>query len=188
MPFDWLKLEDTCMLRKYSYQVPFMLLLCIWTAPVFAGQFNVTSPAFRDGEAIPRKYTCDGKDISPAIQFASIPAGTKSLALISDDPDAPGGTWVHWVLFNLPADTTTIEANIPAKADLSNGAKHGRNSWGKAAYGGPCPPDGTHRYFFKVYALDIMLPLKKGAFIRNLEKAMKGHILAMGQIMGTYSR
>jgi Raf kinase inhibitor-like YbhB/YbcL family protein len=176
------------MLRKYDRTVPFILLLCIWVAPVFAEQLKVTSSAFKEGEAIPVTYTYDGKDISPPLQLASVPAGTKSLALISDDPDAPGGTWVHWVLFNLPADITTIEANIPAKADLSNGAKHGRNSWGNAAYGGPCPPDGTHRYFFKVYAPDTMLPVKKRAPMHKLERAMKGHVLAKGQLMGTYSR
>jgi Raf kinase inhibitor-like YbhB/YbcL family protein len=176
------------MLHKYGYTIPFFLLLCILTGPVFAEQLKVTSSAFKDGEAIPVKHTCDGKDISPPLQLASVPAGTKSLALISDDPDAPDGTWVHWVLFNLPPDTTTIEANIPTKAELSNGAKHGRNSWGNAEYGGPCPPDGTHRYFFKVYALDTMLPVKKRAPMHKLEKAMKGHVLAKGQLMGTYSR
>jgi Raf kinase inhibitor-like YbhB/YbcL family protein len=165
-----------------------LALLGIWTASVGAAPLHVTSAAFKDGEAIPVQYTCDGTNISPPLHLASVPAGTKSLALISEDPDAPGGTWVHWVLFNLPADTTRIEANIPATAELPNGTKHGRNSWGKAAYGGPCPPGGTHRYFFKVYALDTVLPLKKRASARKLTKAMRGHILAQGHLIGTYSR
>jgi Raf kinase inhibitor-like YbhB/YbcL family protein len=176
------------MLRTYGCTVLGIVLLGIWTAPVCAEPLHVTSSAFKDGEAIPAQYTCDGTNISPPLDLASVPTGTKSLALISEDPDAPGGTWGHWVLFNLPADTATIEANIPATAALPNGATHGRNSWGNAAYGGPCPPAGTHRYFFKVYALDTVLPLKKRVSARKLAKAMQGHILAQGHLMGTYSR
>jgi Raf kinase inhibitor-like YbhB/YbcL family protein len=149
---------------------------------------KVTSPAFEDGELIPAKYTCDGEDISPPLQWDAVPEGTKSIALISDDPDAPMGTWVHWVLFNLPPEARELAENIPPDRALPNGAKQGTSDFGRIGYGGPCPPGGTHRYFFKVYALDAELDLEADARKRDLLKAMEGHILSQGQLMGKYKR
>jgi hypothetical protein len=149
---------------------------------------TITSSAFTEGALIPKKYTCDAEDISPDLRWSDVPSGAKSVALICDDPDAPVGTWVHWVLFNLPADTTALPAGIPAEAVLKNGARHGKNDFRKLGYGGPCPPGGTHRYFFKIYALDAVLTLESGSTKAQLLDAMKGHILAEGQLMGKYKR
>jgi hypothetical protein len=149
---------------------------------------TITSSAFTEGALIPKKYTCDAEDISPDLRWSGVPSGAKSVALICDDPDAPVGTWVHWVLFNLPADTTALPAGIPAEAVLKNGARHGKNDFRKLGYGGPCPPGGTHRYFFKIYALDAVLTLESGSTKAQLLDAMKGHILAEGQLMGKYKR
>jgi Raf kinase inhibitor-like YbhB/YbcL family protein len=153
-------------------------------------RLEVSSPAFREGEMIPKRYTCQGKDISPPLKIAPLAKESASLVLIMDDPDAPRGTWVHWVLFNLPSDTREIPEAIPTRPLLPNGAVHGANSWGnrRIGYGGPCPPSGTHRYYFKVYALDTKLKLKSGATIAQVEKAMKGHVMAEGQLMGKYRR
>jgi len=149
---------------------------------------QLTSTAFSDGAMIPKRFTCDGEDLSPPLSWSGIPAETASLALICDDPDAPVGTWDHWVLFNIPASATGLPVNVPAKATLADGSVHGNNSWGRLGYGGPCPPGGTHRYFFKLYALDIELNLKSGATTSQLVKAMEGHILDQGQLMGNYRR
>jgi hypothetical protein len=149
---------------------------------------TVTSSAFTEGAMIPKKYTCDAEDISPDLKWSGAPPGAKSLALICDDPDAPVGTWVHWVLFNIPADVTALPAGIPADAALKNGARHGKNDFRKLGYGGPCPPGGTHRYYFKLYALDTVLTLESGSTKAQLVAAMKGHILAEGQLMGKYKR
>jgi Raf kinase inhibitor-like YbhB/YbcL family protein len=151
-------------------------------------RIQVASPAFKEGKMIPSKYTCDGEDISPRLILESVPDGTKSIALINDDPDAPMGTWVHWVLYNLPGDTKDLPENITAIPTLPNGARNGTNSWGRLGYGGPCPPSGTHRYYFKFYALDIMLDLDSGATKEQVLKALENHILAEGQLMGTYQR
>lgn len=151
-------------------------------------KITVTSTAFEEGGMIPPKYTCDGDDISPPLALAGIPEGTKSIALISDDPDAPVGTWVHWVLFNLPPDTKELPEKVPPERILPSGASHGTNDFRRLGYGGPCPPGGTHRYYFKIYALDAMLDLPAGATKKDLEKAMEGHILAQGQLMGKYKR
>ena len=148
----------------------------------------ITSSAFSEGGAIPKHYTCDGPDVSPDLAWSGIPDGIASLALICDDPDAPMGTWVHWVLFNIPADADGLAAEIPSDAALENGARHGTNDFRRLGYGGPCPPGGTHRYFFKLYALDTMLELDSGISKAQLLEAMEGHILAEGQLMGTYSR
>lgn len=150
--------------------------------------FELTSTAFTNGQAIPRKYTCDGDDISPPLEWANEPQGTLSLALIADDPDAPVGTWVHWVLYNVPAGTHTLPESVPPDAELSDGRRHGKNSWGRTGYGGPCPPGGTHRYFFKLYALDTVLDLGSGASKEQLLSAMEGHIVAQAELMGTYRR
>lgn len=159
-------------------------------APGKPAGLSVSSAAFPDGGMIPRAYTCDGEDISPPLEIGQVPPGAKSLALIKDDPDAPDGTWVHWVMYNIPPDTRKIPEQAPRKAKLPNGAFHGKNSWGgrKLGYGGPCPPSGTHRYFFKVYALDTVLNLRPGATKDELLSEMKGHILGEGQLMGRYQR
>ena len=149
---------------------------------------KVTSSAFEEDGMIGAKYTCDGEDISPPLKWEGVPDGTKSIALISDDPDAPMGTWVHWVLFNLPADTRELAENVPADEVLASGAKQGTTDFGKIGYGGPCPPSGTHRYFFKIYALDTELGLAAGARKADLLKAMEGHILGEGKLMGKYKR
>lgn len=149
---------------------------------------QITSSAFREGKMIPKRYTCDGSDVSPDLAWTGIPEGTKSLALICDDPDAPMGVWVHWVVFNIPPHVTEFPAEIPPDKTLGNGAKHGTNDFRRLGYGGPCPPGGTHRYFFKLYALDLELNLQSGATKARVEEAMKGHILAEGQLMGKYKR
>jgi Raf kinase inhibitor-like YbhB/YbcL family protein len=149
---------------------------------------KITSTAFEEGGMIPRKYTCDGADVSPALAWTGVPEAAKTIALISDDPDAPMGTWVHWVLFNLPAAENGLPEAIPLDKELKSGAKQGRNDFRRIGYGGPCPPGGTHRYFFKVYALDTVLNLPAGATKAELIKAMEGHILAHGQLMGKYRR
>ncbi|MCX7909081.1 MAG: YbhB/YbcL family Raf kinase inhibitor-like protein [Ignavibacteria bacterium] len=149
---------------------------------------KIFSSAFEHEGFIPTKYTCDGENISPALSWKNIPSGTKSIAIINDDPDAPMGTWVHWVIYNISATATGLPENIKPMEKLSDGTLQGRNSWGKIGYGGPCPPSGVHRYFFKIYALDVVLDLKPGASKEELLKAMKGHILAEGQFYGKYSR
>jgi len=149
---------------------------------------TITSAAFTGGGMIPREHTCDGRDISPPLAWSGVPEGTKSLALICDDPDAPVGTWVHWVLFNLPATADELPQGIPGDKVLKNGAIHGINDFRKFGYGGPCPPGGTHRYYFKLYALDIELSRAPGIIKAELLKAMQGHILAEGQLMGRYKR
>lgn len=149
---------------------------------------QLTSEAFAHEKPIPAQYTCIGSDISPSLTWSEPPAGTQSFALIMDDPDAPVGTWVHWVLFNIPASSRGLTEAIPSEGTLSDGSMHGKNSSGNQGYNGPCPPSGTHRYFFKLYALDEMLGLSSGADKGELLKAMEGHILAQGQLMGTFSK
>jgi len=150
---------------------------------------KVTSPAFQEGANIPKKVTGDEADVSPPLKWEGAPPGTQSFALICDDPDAPRGTWVHWVIFNLPADKTELPEGVPASGKLPDDVRQGKNGFGKLGYGGPSPPPGKpHRYFFKVYALDRSLDLKDGASKQDLETAMKDHILAQGQLMGKYGR
>ena len=148
----------------------------------------VTSSAFKEGGMIPPKYTCDGDNISPPLQWQQVPQGVKSFALISDDPDAPVGIWVHWVMWNIPAEANGLPENVPAGKDLPNGSKQGVNSSRKQGYSGPCPPSGTHRYYFKVYAIDTMLNLPADSTKQDLLDAMEGHILAEGSLMGKYRR
>jgi Raf kinase inhibitor-like YbhB/YbcL family protein len=150
--------------------------------------FELTSAAFAHEQPIPVKHTCDGEDISPPLQWSDPPAGTQSFALIADDPDAPMGTWVHWVLYNLPSEARALPEAVPSDADLPDGSRHGENSWRRTDYGGPCPPSGTHRYFFKLYALDKVLDLGAGATKDQLLQAMDEHILAQTELMGTYTR
>ncbi|UCF95675.1 MAG: YbhB/YbcL family Raf kinase inhibitor-like protein [Desulfobacterales bacterium] len=149
---------------------------------------QITSSALTEGRMIPKRYTCDGEDVSPDLACTGVPGGTQSLALICDDPDAPVGTWVHWVLFNIPADVTELPGAVPPEKTLKNGARHGINDFRRLGYGGPCPPGGTHRYFFKLYALDTSINLESGTTKAQLLEAMEGHILAEGQLMGKYKR
>ena len=151
-------------------------------------EFPFTSTAFNNEERIPTKYTCDGQDVSPPLQWSDPPQDTKSFALICDDPDTPRGTWVHWILYNIPASTRALQEAIPSDANLADGSWHGMNNWGRLGYGGPCPPSGTHRYFFNLYALDKMLDLYAGASESQVRQAMQGHILAQAQLMVKYSR
>jgi len=151
--------------------------------------FELRSSAFRQNQAIPKKYTCDGSDVSVPLNWNDPVHETKSFALIADDPDAPRGTWVHWVLYDLPADTRELAEGIPAKETLDDGAKQGKNDFGKIGYGGPSPPPGpAHHYHFKLYALDKMVGLRPGATKQQLLDAMKGHILAQAELVGTYKR
>lgn len=150
--------------------------------------FELTSSAFSNNGMIPSQYTCDGKDISPPLRWNNPPAKTKSFALINDDPDAPMGTWVHWVIWNIPASAIELKENVEKIGELAGGAKQGMTDFGRVGYGGPCPPSGTHRYFFKLYALDSLLNLAAGARKEELLKAMKGHILAEAQLIGLYKR
>ena len=149
---------------------------------------KIEGPAFSDGGAIPSRYTCDGKDGSPELAFSGIPAGTKSLALICDDPDAPSGVFVHWVLFDLPPLAAKLPESIPGIAKPPTGGVQGKNDFGKIGYGGPCPPSGTHRYEFKLYALDTELKLPAGSSKANVVAAMQGHVLAEAKLTGKYSR
>lgn len=153
---------------------------------------TVTSPAFSHNGVIPARHTCDGQDISPQLSWATPPAGAKSLALIVDDPDAPDPaaprmTWVHWVLYNLPPDTAGLPEGVDAR-DLPPGTLQGVNDWKRTGYGGPCPPVGRHRYFHKLFALDVVLPDLKHPTKAVLETAMQGHVLAQSDLIGTYQR
>ena len=150
--------------------------------------FSLTSPAFSEGEAIPSQHTCDGANGSPRLQWTDPPAGTKSFACISDDPDAKAGTWVHWVVYHIPPSVRELPEAMPADVELTNGTRQGMTDFGLPGYGGPCPPSGTHRYCFTLYALDTTLSLPLGATKRQLEDAMQGHIVAQATLMGTYRR
>jgi len=151
-------------------------------------EIKIMSPAFEDGGLIPAKYTCDGADISPPLRWEGVPEGTRSIALICDDPDAPMGTFVHWVLFDLPAETRELAEKIPDDETLPDGSRQGISDFGKVGYGGPCPPSGTHRYFFKIYALDKKIDTVAVADKAQLLGAMEGHILGQGQLIGKYKR
>jgi len=147
--------------------------------------FAISSPSFSNGGKIHAKFTCDGTDVSPALTWTAPPPGTQSFTLIADDPDAPVGTWTHWVLFNLPTHTSALPEGITKVDEEPSGGREGRNDFRKIGYGGPCPPSGKlHRYFFKLYALDKMLNLKPGANKQDVEQAMLGHILARGRTDG----
>jgi Raf kinase inhibitor-like YbhB/YbcL family protein len=151
-------------------------------------KFKLNSHPFSDGGNIPKKYTCDGDDVSPELHWTDQPPA-KSFALIVDDPDAPSGTWVHWVLFDLPGDAHDLQEAAGKRAPLPTGAQQGINDFKKEGYGGPCPPPGKpHRYFFKLYALDSKLSLKGPATKAEVEKAMQGHVLGQGELMGRYGR
>jgi Raf kinase inhibitor-like YbhB/YbcL family protein len=149
----------------------------------------LTSTAFKEGETIPKNHTADGANVSPPLQWGDPPAGTQAFALIADDPDAPRGTWVHWVLFDLPPGERGLAEGVSPSGSLPGGTRQGKNDFGKPGYGGPSPPPGKpHRYFFKLYALDRPLALAEGATKAQVEAAMKGHVLAEARLMGKYGR
>jgi Raf kinase inhibitor-like YbhB/YbcL family protein len=151
--------------------------------------FELTSPAFKEGDLIPKKHTCEGADLSPQLRWAGPPKGLRSFALIADDPDAPVGTWVHWVIFNMPADQHELPEGVPPQEVLPNGARQGLNDFKRVGYGGPCPPPGKpHRYYFKLYAVDVNLDLKPRATKAQVLEAIKGHILGEAQLMGRFGR
>ena len=150
------------------------------TAQKGDAKMEITSPEFKHNGFIPKKFTCQGEDINPALEIKNIPKGTNSLALIVDDPDAPMGTWVHWVVFDIPVVDKIKEDSVPGK--------QGVNDSGKRNYGGPCPPSGTHRYFFKIYAFDSKLNLNEGISKEDMEDAMEGHILGEAELIGLYKK
>ncbi|MGZ7050293.1 MAG: YbhB/YbcL family Raf kinase inhibitor-like protein [Methanobacterium sp.] len=148
----------------------------------------IKSQVFNDGEPIPTKYSCEGLNFSPPLELESITNEAVSLAIICEDPDAPRGIWSHWVIFNLPPETTKLPEMVMPREKLENGASQGSNGWGTIGYRGPCPPSGTHRYYFKIYALDVKLNLSAGVTREELLKALESHVIDEGQIMGTYTR
>ena len=149
---------------------------------------RLASASFKHTQMIPTQFTCDGEDRSPELSWSGAPPKTASFVIICDDPDAPGGDWVHWVVFDLPPESSGLAEGTPAREELEAGGTHGKNSWGRLGYGGPCPPRGTHRYFFTLYALDRRLDLGAGATKSEVLRAAEGHILAQGQLMGRYQR
>jgi Raf kinase inhibitor-like YbhB/YbcL family protein len=149
---------------------------------------TIRSPVFHEGGSIPARYTCDGEDVSPPLEWSGVPEGTKSLALTCDDPDAPAGLWVHWVVFDLPPSATGLPEGVPVTPEISGGGRQGKNDFRKIGYGGPCPPGGTHRYVFTLYALDSTLGLPAGATRQDLLAAIKNHTLGEATLTGTYSR
>lgn len=150
---------------------------------------SLSSSAFKEGDKIPVKYTCVGQDVSPPLEWSQPPSGTQAFALILDDPDAPGGVFTHWVIFNILSDSRKLPEAIPTQAQLPDGALQGKNDFGRVGYGGPCPPPGRpHRYQFTLYAVDQSLDLKAGVSKKQLLSAMEGHVLAQGQLTGTYQR
>ena len=158
-------------------------------SPSGSSQIQLVSPAFAHGTVIPIEHTCDGENISPALSWSDVPVERRSLALVCDDPDAPRGTWVHWVLYNLPGEAVELSPGIPPLPELPSGARQGRNDSGEIGYSGPCPPPGKpHRYYFRLYSLDILLTLPHGVSKGELEQAMSGHILGQGTLMGVYQR
>jgi Raf kinase inhibitor-like YbhB/YbcL family protein len=151
--------------------------------------FEMTSSAFKQNEAIPKEYTCDGADLSVPLSWKNVPEASKGFALIADDPDAPRGTWVHWVIYDIPVNLRELSAGIGHDESLQNGTRQGKNDFGKIGYGGPCPPSGpAHRYHFRLYALDQMTGLKSKATKQQLLDAVKGHVLAEALLIGTYKR
>ena len=172
---------------RVKIAIPFILFSCVIGFHIgaigkegYAMNLDIKSTAFGEGDLIPKQYTCDGADVSPQLSWSQPPEGTGSMVLICDDPDAPMGTWVHWVLYGLSPDTLEISENIPDDREVLGGAKHGVNDFHKYGYGGPCPPGGTHRYFFKLYAVNTVVDLDPGATKDEVLDAVKGHVLAQG--------
>jgi Raf kinase inhibitor-like YbhB/YbcL family protein len=194
-------------LRIISLFVLMATLGCRWSDSLPAEDpsrltIQLRSPAFADGGMIPKRFTCDGADRSPSLEWSGVPAQAVTLALICDDPDAPVGTWSHWVVFNLPPKVGALEEGVPPSENIAaaaakapepaaealSAARQGKNDFGNSGYGGPCPPSGTHRYFFRIYALDSRLDLGPGATRSQVLKAITGHILAEGRLVGKYQR
>lgn len=165
-------------------RLPFLIIVFLLTLKCI-NAMEIKSSAFKEGGLIPLKYSCNGKDISPSLEWSGVPKGAHSLALIFDDPDAPMGLWVHWVLFNLPVTTNGLPEGVK---DFPRGTKFGKNSWGRNDYGGPCPPDKEHRYYFKLYALDTQLNLENGVTKEAVLSSMEGHVLAEAVLMGRYDQ
>ncbi len=167
-----------------------VLFLLILNSSSYAGvkKMEIKSSAFENNEMIPKLYTCDGQDISPPLTWNGVPVGTMSFALISDDPDAPVGIWIHWVIYNIKPESKELPAKVLPQEKMPNGARQGINDFKKIGYGGPCPPSGTHRYFFKLYALDVMLNLEGQVTKKQLLAAMEGHVLDQAELIGKYKR
>ncbi len=175
------------MARRAAWVVIFIVTIALGGG--IAMGFELKSSAFAAAAMIPKKHTCDGEDLSPALEWTGIPEGTNSLALICDDPDAPVGTWVHWVLYGLPVDVNKLPEGVPPDKTIEKGVCQGVNDFRRIGYGGPCPPPGKpHRYFFKLYALKEKVNLSPGASKKDLLKAMEGRILGQAELMGKYGR
>ena len=182
-------MRRTCVLIVSALLYNWVLASGLTAAEAKGQAIQMKSSSFQPGGDIPRKYTCDGNDLSPQLSWSGTPAGTRAFALIADDPDAPAGTWVHWVIYDLPADTQELAEALPGAEALTNGAKQGINDFRKVGYGGPCPPPGLpHRYFFKLYALDAPTGLKPRATKQQLLDAIKNHIVGESELMGRYKR
>jgi Raf kinase inhibitor-like YbhB/YbcL family protein len=191
---DELKLNRRPAMRKNNQLALTIILLVslsignLWSQGGRAMSFALKTTAFPERGTIPKKYTCDGADVSPGLTWAGAPAGTQSLALIADDPDAPVGTWTHWIIWNIPPEKALPEG-VPKIDTFNDGSRQGNNDFKRIGYGGPCPPAGKpHRYFFKLYAVDTKLDVKAAASRNELERAMKGHVLAEAELMGKYGR
>ena len=178
------KIGDKTM-KKKIYLLIFSILPF---ARAEGGNMELISSTFNEGGMIPGMYTCDGADVSPPLKWGALPAGTKSLAIICDDPDAPVGTWVHWVYYDIPAVAEGLPEEVATDEHPAEGGTQGLNDFRKIGYGGPCPPGGTHRYYFKLYALDTTLNLSSGATKKQLLKEMENHIIGQTQLMGKYRR
>lgn len=181
-----------CKMIRIEFVLPLMLCMLMFMTCSHANSlsggsmtFKIQSSAFNEGDLIPSKYTCEEKDIFPPLSWKDAPDNTKSFVLIVDDPDAPGGNWDHCIVFNMPETTHQLAENMTS---LPKNAEYGKNSWGNLTYGGPCPPSGTHRYYFKLYALDSLLNISAGASKKQIETAMQGHVLAETQLMGRYKK
>ena len=183
-------------MTKLIYICCITMLAALFGAPLSEAQgtrvqdsFQLTSSSFASGAMIPKQYSCQGTDISPALHWGDAPAGTQSFALLVDDPDAPAGDWVHWTMWNIPPNAHELTENVPKQEQLADGSVQGHNDFKKIGYNGPCPPGGkTHRYFFRLYALDTKLDLKPGAAKADLDAAMKGHVLAQSEYSGSFKR
>jgi len=170
------------MRKPITVSISAVLLAAIASFAAGGARMKITSSAFREGESIPSKFTCDGGDTSPPLQIGDVSSGAKTLALIADDPDAPGGLFTHWLVWNIPPQTNSIEEGSAPKG------LQGTNDFGKSGYGAPCPPSGVHRYYFRVFALDRELDLRSGAKRSQLDAAMKGHVIAQGELIGRYAK
>jgi Raf kinase inhibitor-like YbhB/YbcL family protein len=175
--------------KSFALSIFALIVAAAVSAADKPSRLEIKSPAFQNGADIPRRHTCDGGDVSPALSWIGAPNGTKAFALVADDPDAPGGTWVHWVIYDLPANAKELAEGVAATETTAGGAKQGVNDFRKIGYGGPCPPPGSpHRYFFRLYALDAETNLKPRATKQQLLDAIKGHIVAEAELMGKYGR